>query len=245
MNSLKNRTLGDIVTEKYQAAVVLEKYGIDFCCQGNRTLDAACLKAGINTSQIIDEIEEVSKLANPIADFRSWSPDQLADYIYRTHHQYIEQVTPTIKTLLTKVCEVHGERHPELLEIRDIFFHTSDELAAHMKVEETVLFPFIKRMVQGKLLKSAVSSYLFSSVSNPIHQMNEEHLAEGAQLEKMAKLSHHYSVPADACTTYRIVYQMLKEYEKDMHLHIHLENNILFEKAIELEAELTQIAINE
>lgn len=240
METLNDQTLGDIVTQHYQAAIVFEKYGIDFCCQGNRTLAAACEKAEVDPQQLVAELKEVGQQAKQAADFSSWPLDLLADYIYQMHHQYIERVTPTLKELLTKICSVHGHQHPELLEIRNIFFQTSSALAAHMKKEELILFPYIKNLMAAKKLQRSVSSKLFSSVSNAIHQMNEEHLDEGEQLERMAQLSNHYTIPADACITYQTTYHLLKEYEKDMHLHIHLENNILFGKAIALEGELKQ-----
>ncbi len=235
MKTLGTRTLGDIVADNFRAATVFEKYGIDFCCQGNRNLSEACTEAGVEADMVAQQIDELEREIKGTLNFNEWPLDLLADHIFKNHHQYLEQVTPTIKNLLEKVCHVHGDRHPELLEIKNIFVKTSGELAVHMKKEELVLFPFIKKLALSKRQGTKVSSNLFDSVSNPIKQMNDDHLDEGEQLERMTKLSNNFTVPEDACMSYRTLYQLLKEYEHDMHIHIHLENNILFPKAVALE----------
>lgn len=189
---------------------------------------------------IAQEIGQLTEKSSSAINFNQWPADVLADYVVNNHHHYIEQVTPTITNLLSKICNVHGDRHPELLEIRDIFKKTSGELAAHMKKEELILFPFIKKLVNAHANSTNADSKLFDSVTSPIHQLNEEHLDEGEQLERMAALSNNYTPPEDACITYQTTFRLLKEYESDMHLHIHLEKNILFLKAQELEASLKQ-----
>ncbi|MFN8335398.1 MAG: iron-sulfur cluster repair di-iron protein [Cyclobacteriaceae bacterium] len=242
MNTYNTLTLGAIVSDNYKAASIFEKHGIDFCCQGNRNFSDACKEAGLDAEKIAKEIDELTVEPNTAVNFKHWPLDVLADHIFKNHHQYIEQVTPTIKNLLLKICNVHGSRHPELLEIQEIFNTTTGELAVHMKKEELILFPFIKKLFYAKEKGVPTDSTLFRSVASPIQKMNEDHLDEGAQLAKMAELSNNFTPPEDACITYQTTYKLLKEYEKDMHLHIHLENNILFPRALEIERELVQKA---
>ena len=168
-------------------------------------------------------------------DYKSWPLDLLAEYIEKKHHRYVEEKTPILRQFLDKLCKVHGERHPELFKINELFTASSGELASHMKKEELILFPFIKKMVKAKLENSAVQSPQFGTVENPIAMMMEEHDNEGSRFREIDALTNNYTPPADACNTYKVTYAMLQEFEKDLHLHIHLENNILFPEAIKLE----------
>ena len=238
--TLTQQTLGEIVASNYQAASVFEKYNIDFCCQGDRLFVDACHAAGVDDEAIAAELSNLQAPTDGV-DFQQWPIDLLTSFIQSRHHQYIERITPTIKQLLDKICEVHGDHHPELLEIRDIFNSSSGDLAVHMKKEELILFPFIRQLSLAKQNRKTVKSKLFDSVTNPIHDMKDDHLDEGEQLERMASISNHYTPPQDACMSFVTTYKMLKEYEMDMHQHIHLENNILFPAAIKLEEELRTI----
>jgi regulator of cell morphogenesis and NO signaling len=172
-------------------------------------------------------------------DYKSWPIDLLADYIEKKHHRYVQEKTLEIKPYLDKICKVHGERHPELLEINEHFNATAGELAMHMKKEELILFPSIRKMVKTKQENSQWEAPQFGTVQNPIQMMMDEHTAEGERFGKIETLSNNYTPPEDACNTYRVTIALLKEFEQDLHLHIHLENNILFPKAIELEKELS------
>ena len=234
---LTSQTLGEIVASNYKAAVAFEKFNIDFCCHGNRNFVDACKEANVPLEKVIEEIQEPARDAITI-DFSQWPLDLLADYIYKQHHHYVEQVTPIIKRLLEKICSVHGQNHPELDEIKKIFDQSSGALAAHMKKEELILFPFVKKLVAAKSQNGKANSKLFHTVASPIHQMEDDHQDEGKQLQRMKTLSNNFTPPADACGSYVTTYNMLKEYELDMHMHIHLENNILFPGAIKLEHEL-------
>jgi regulator of cell morphogenesis and NO signaling len=231
-------TLGEIVTANFKAASVFEKYHMDFCCQGNRNFVDACDKAGLKPETIANEINKLGQDDDTPADFNLWPLDQLIDYIYKRHHNYVEQATPLIKKLLDKICSVHASYHPELLEIREIFNKTSGELAMHMKKEELMLFPFIKKMERTRKEGGEASSKLFNSVFSPIKSLEAEHKDEGEQLLRMAELSNNFTPPEDACLTYTTTYKALKDYEQDMHTHIHLENNILFPAAVRLEQQL-------
>lgn len=239
MENINSLTLGQIVASNYKAAAIFEKHQLDFCCQGNRNFVTACETAGLKAETIEKEINNLT-IDETRIDFTKWPLDLLSEYIYEHHHKYIEEVTPTIKNLLDKICAVHGNTHPELLEIRDIFNISSGELAMHMKKEELILFPFIKKLEQAKASGESANSKLFNSVISPIQKMEEDHLDEGEQLLRMTQLSNNFTPPEDACLTYITTYKMLQEYEKDMHLHIHLENNILFPKAITLEQRINQ-----
>ncbi|WP_417875316.1 iron-sulfur cluster repair di-iron protein [Winogradskyella sediminis] len=239
METLQKNTLkeiGQFVAEDFRTAAIFSKYKIDFCCQGHRTVEEACIKKGIDSTVLIDELNAVldSKGGETI-DYKSWPIDLLAEYIEKKHHRYVEEKIPVLRQFLDKLCKVHGERHPELFKINELFTASSGELASHMKKEELILFPFIKKMVKAQLDNDVVQSPQFGTVENPIAMMMEEHDNEGARFREIDELTNNYSPPADACNTYKVTYAMLEEFEKDLHLHIHLENNILFPKAIKLE----------
>lgn len=231
--------IGEVVAQDYRTASVFKKYGIDFCCQGNRNLLEACTRKSIDPELVIQDLEAVvSERADNSTDYKSWPLDLLADYIEKKHHRYVETKILEIKPYLDKICRVHGEHHPELFEIREQFYASAGELAAHMKKEEFILFPFVRKMVKARHDGSKVTSPQFGTVQNPVEMMMEEHSTEGDRFSKIDELSSHYTPPADACNTYRVTYALLKEFEQDLHMHIHLENNILFPKAIALEKEL-------
>ena len=156
----------------------------------------------------------------------------MTDYIEKKHHRYVEDKTQEIKPYLDKICSVHGEHHPELFEIRDQFIASAGELAAHMKKEEFILFPFIRKLAKARQENMLIDAPSFGTVQNPIAMMHEEHNIEGDRFRKIEELSNHYTPPNDACNTYRVTLALLHEFEQDLHLHIHLENNILFPKAI-------------
>ncbi len=184
----------------------------------------------------MEELEGVlSTSTNQSIDYKSWPLDLLAEYIEKTHHRYVEEKIPVIRQFLDKLCSVHGERHPELFKINELFRASAGELASHMKKEELMLFPFVKRMVKAKLDNEAIQSPQFGTVENPIAMMMEEHDTEGERFREIAELTNNYTPPADACNTYKVTFAMLDEFEKDLHLHIHLENNILFPNAVKLE----------
>lgn len=229
-------TIGEIVAQDYRTAAVFSKYGIDFCCKGHRTIEEVCQKKSIATDQLLDVLDEV--LANKESqsiDYKTWPLDLLADYVEKTHHRYIEEKTPVLLQFLNKLCRVHGENHSELFEVNELFTQSAQELAMHLKKEEMILFPFIRKMVAAKISETVVEAPHFGTVENPVAMMMEEHDNEGERFRKIAEITNNYTPPADACNTYKITYAMLEEFENDLHKHIHLENNILFPKSIELE----------
>ncbi len=240
MKNIAEKTIGEIVAEDYRTAQVFKNHRIDFCCNGNRSIVEACAEKKVELGKLIEEIELVqSGNSASTTDFKSWPLDLLADYIEKTHHRYVEEKLPVLKQYLKKLCEVHGSNHPELFEIYDEFSASAGELAAHMKKEEFILFPYIRKMVKVKGSKAALTAPNFGTVKNPVQMMMDEHTTEGDRFEKISKLSNNYTPPADGCNTYKVTYALLSEFEEDLHLHIHLENNILFPKAIEMERMLS------
>ena len=240
MNIQENQIIGELVAKDYRTASVFKKYGIDFCCQGNRTINEACEKKNIDSKLVVNDLDTVIQAQGESAtDYKTWPLDLLADYIEKKHHRYVEEKSVEIKPYLDKICRVHGERHPELFEIKEHFNATAGELAQHMKKEELILFPFIRKLAKAKLEGSKVVAPPFGTIQNPINAMMGEHTTEGDRFRKIEELSNNYTPPQDACNTYGVTLGLLKEYEQDLHLHIHLENNILFPKAIELEKELS------
>jgi len=239
METLQKNTqkqIGEYVADDFRTAAVFSKYKIDFCCNGNRTIDEACEKKGIDSNTLVDELETVlnSKTDQSI-DYKSWPLDLLAEYIEKKHHRYVEEKIPVLRQFLDKLCRVHGANHPELFKVNELFTASAGELTAHMKKEELILFPFVKRMVKAKIDNQAIQSPQFRTVENPIAMMMHEHNNEGERFREIAKLTNDYNPPVDACNTYKVTYAMLDEFEKDLHLHIHLENNILFPEAVKLE----------
>lgn len=242
MKKLSEQTIGEIVSEDYRTSRVFEKHKIDFCCKGNRSVDEACELKGVDRNILIDELEAVRQgKPSKATDFNNWPLDELADHIERVHHKYVEENLPILNRYLNKLCNVHGARHPELFEIHDEFKLSSGELATHMKKEEFILFPHIHKMVNARLVNVSLKRPPFGTVQNPVQMMMHEHSVEGGRFEKIAHLTSNYAAPSDACNTYRVTYALLEEFEQDLHLHMHLENNILFPKAVEMEREFEMI----
>ncbi|WP_296383021.1 iron-sulfur cluster repair di-iron protein [Winogradskyella sp.] len=243
METLQKNTqkeIGQYVADDFRTAAIFSKYKIDFCCNGNRTVVEACNKKGIDSNAVMDEINHVlNSNTGETIDYKSWPIDLLAEYIEKKHHRYVEEKIPVLRQFLDKLCRVHGERHPELFKINELFTASAGELASHMKKEELILFPFIKQLVKAKLENGAVQSPQFGTVENPIAMMKHEHDNEGERFREIAMLTDNYNPPADACNTYKVTFSMLEEFEKDLHLHIHLENNILFPKSIKLEQQFS------
>jgi regulator of cell morphogenesis and NO signaling len=233
----EEKNIGELVAQNYRTAAVFKKYKIDFCCNGNRSILEACQAKNIDVRKVAEEIEEAEKsTAGGTIDFNAWDLDLLTDYIEKKHHRYVEQTIPVLLQYLDKLRKVHGPQHPELMEIHTEFNECAGALTAHMKKEELILFPFIRNMVKARQLHQSLQTPSFQTVENPIHMMMHEHDVEGERFRKIAELSNEYTPPADACGTYSVTFSLLKEFEDDLHAHIHLENNILFPKAVKLEA---------
>ena len=240
METLEQITIGEYVAKDFRTAALFSKYGIDFCCNGNRSIEEACQKKAVTADILLQEIETVlSSKSDSGIDYNAWPIDLLADYIEKTHHRYVSEKTPVLLQFLDKLSRVHGAKHPELLLINELFKGCAGELAQHMKKEELILFPFIKKLVHATLSDELIELPHFETIQNPIAMMMHEHDAEGVRFRKIAELTNNYTPPADGCNTYKVTFAMLEEFEQDLHKHIHLENNILFPKAAKLEKDFT------
>lgn len=239
MEFIYEKKVGEVVAADYRAAAVFQKYGIDFCCQGNISVDEACTLHNLMTEAVMRELKILfASDKNHPADYQSWSPAFLSDYIEGTHHRYVQEKTPVILGYLNKLCQKHSDRHPELLEIKKLFSDSATELAIHMQKEEQILFPRIRNL--AAMNADAPQDHLITSsiLNAPIKIMMHEHDHEGERFKKIDSLTNHFQPPADACNTYKVTFALLREFENDLHLHIHLENNILFPKAVQMEKEL-------
>jgi regulator of cell morphogenesis and NO signaling len=239
MKIKENQNIGELVAQDYRVASVFKKYKIDFCCNGNRSIFDACEKSKMDPLKILSDLDSAIQTNQTTTNFQSLPLDLLADYIEKKHHRYVEEKTLEIKPYLTKICKVHGEHHPELFKIKEEFLESAGALAAHMKKEELIIFPFIRKMITSKNNNQFIEKPGFGTVQNPITMMMNDHEVEGERFVKIAELTNDYTPPEDACATYKVTLALLKEFEDDLHLHIHLENNILFPKAIEMEKELS------
>ncbi len=242
METTNKKTIGDYVANDFRTAALFSKYGIDFCCKGNRTVAEACEKKALDANQLEKEIKAIlNSSTDQTTDFKSWPLDELIDYILKTHHTYVAEKSKVLYLFLDKLCKVHGSRHPELLEIYKFFSGGAGELANHMKKEELILFPFIVNMVDAQKTNHPIPTAHFGTVAHPIAMMQDEHSIEGERFAKIAEMTHNYTPPTDACETYKVTFAMLKEFESDLHKHIHLENNILFPAAQDLEIQLIRL----
>ena len=232
-------SVGEIVKLNFKTASVFRKNNIDFCCVGDKTISEACTNAGLDTDQLIGQLETIAAQNDADSQYiNDLSLEELSAYIVKRHHNYVRESIPVIKKNLEKLCQVHGEHHPELFGINRLFTDSSGNLTMHMQKEELMLFPFIRRLELSSVNGSPLPQSPFGSVSNPISAMLAEHQQEGDRFDEISKLSDNYRIPEDACTTYEVTLRQLLDFENDLHRHIHLENNILFPKAIELEKQI-------
>ncbi|MBK9098076.1 MAG: iron-sulfur cluster repair di-iron protein [bacterium] len=238
VKNLVTTTLAELVTDNIRSAIVFEEFGLDFCCRGNRTLKDACAEKNVDVSNVINQLTNLSGNGNGTQNVNDWHLDFLVDYIMNNHHQYVRRMIPIISLHADKVASVHGKNHPETIKIADLFLAVREELEMHMMKEERILFPQINQMM---LIQNENSQFFpppFGTIQNPIRMMEYEHTSAGDALYQIRELSNNYVHPDDACNTFKALYSELKEFEEDLHKHIHLENNILFPKSIALEAEL-------
>jgi len=239
-----DETLGQIAAKDVRKAEIFKKYGLDFCCGGKKTVKKACAEKGLDVTKIEQELQQAVKVFTfrPIP-YNEWALDFLSDYIVNTHHSYIKKTLPELVSYATKVAGVHGKQHPELYKIKSLVDDVNTELSGHMVKEEKLLFPYIKALVLANAKEQTLQAAHFGTVQNPIQLMETEHELVGKNLDDIRVLSKNYSVPEDGCASYSLLYKMLDEFESDLHLHIHLENNILFPKALEVEKGNSAVAL--
>ena len=226
------KTIGEIVAEDYRTAKIFEGHGIDFCCGGKVSLLATCAEKGINLAKILEEIAAVKNLpVERSQDYSSWELSFLADYIISVHHSYLKENIAQIAAYTQKIAAVHGTRHPEVIEIATIFNKIAIDLTAHLKEEEEEFFPAIKRVDLQKKTGTTAAATDIEIIKNSLNKLIHEHEEVGDAIHQIRHLAGGYAIPGDACNTFMVTYQKLKEFEDDLHKHVHLENNILFPKA--------------
>lgn len=228
-NNYKKITMGEIVANDFRAASVFKNNHLDFCCGGNKTLEEACMEKGIVPGKVEHELKELATIPlNSGQDYRTWKLDFLCDYLVNTHHQYVLKTLPDLLSYTQKIASVHGTRHPELIEVASLFARINKELLQHLKNEEEVLFPAIKSLLahNDRISKDVIVS--------EITRMTGEHEFAGGAMDTINTLTHHYMLPQDSCATYQVTFKLLEQFEDDLHIHVHLENNILYPNALKL-----------
>ena len=235
MSATCEKTVRQLALENPAATVVFEKLHIDYCCGGGRTLEDACRAAGVPVERVIEALE--SAATAPVEE-RDWTTEPLSEllaHIQSTHHAYTREAIARIPALTAKVVGAHGANHPELRRIQAVFQGLADELTTHLMKEEMVLFPYVARMEEAVLAGEPVLPPPFGTVANPVRMMEHEHDSAGDALRELYTLSNGYTAPADGCISYQTLFRAMAEFEADLHQHIHLENNVLFPRAIALE----------
>jgi regulator of cell morphogenesis and NO signaling len=223
----KDLTIGEIVALDYRAASVFKEAGIDFCCGGKNNIETTCAEKGINKEELIRQLENLESTPNTTThNFNQWELGFLCDYIVNTHHRYVMKSLPDLVSYTEKIASVHGAGHPELSVVAGLISQVNRELLQHLKKEEEVLFPSIKEVL------SSGSEKAKALVVSEISRMSEEHEFAGGAMDKINAITSGYKVPADGCNTYNVTFRLLGEFEDDLHTHVHLENNILYPKAI-------------
>jgi regulator of cell morphogenesis and NO signaling len=236
MNFNDETKVKDIALSNPAARQILEDAGLDYCCGGGKSLHEACLHANVPAEEILKRLRENSKHVSP--DEANWASAPLVDltrHIRERHHRYVREAIARVQPLLDKVEAKHGKNHSEIADIRRLFTEVGREMIMHMQKEEQILFPYIDALEKATNAHSSVEPPFFQTVRNPINAMMKEHDAAGELVKQIRKASSEYTAPADACTSYKTLYQDLREFEADLHQHVHLENNILFPRAVEME----------
>lgn len=232
-NSLRERTIGEVVAEDYARAAVFKRLGIDFCCGGDRTVGEACEQAGVRLDLLQEALAGADRKARGWPDPRGWDPSFLARYIVEVHHRYVRETLPVLVQLAQKVARVHGDRRPELHRIRDLVEELAAEMDLHMTDEEKNVFPRITALAVAQKDGAPADG---SELRGPITTLENDHDHAGGLMRQLRELSDGYSPPAMACATYRATYAKLSEFEEDLHRHVHLENNVLFSQVLAVEA---------
>ncbi len=228
-------TIGEIVAADYRTAQVFERHGIDFCCGGKVALATICSEKGLDLATITRELEAVQREpAERSQKYSSWSLSFLADYIVNTHHIYLKENVGQIASYTRKIAGIHGPRHPEVIEIATLFARIAADMTAHLQEEEEVFFPALKRAETAQLSGAAPDATDRETIRASLLTLYREHEEIGDAVHSIRHLSKEYAIPDDACKTFMVTYQKLKEFEEDLHKHVHLENNILFPKAAAL-----------
>jgi regulator of cell morphogenesis and NO signaling len=232
-------TVGEMAAADVRKANVFKKFGIEFCCGGNKSLPKACTDLNLDLGLVEEAlVNAVSENKDYSFDFKKWEPDFLIDYIYNQHHTYFYDEYPHISNLMEKVVKHHTKNHPPLAEVEKLFFTLERELIGHFAEEENTVFPLIKKLYHANKNESDISEENMKQLTVALHEMQAEHEDAGGILKRIRFATNNYNPPASACTSFKLLYHKLKCLEEDLHQHIHLENNVLFPKAVALKKEL-------
>ena len=232
MTATPDSPVGALVAQDFRAAAVLDRFGIDFCCGGKRTLSEACREKAVDVTRVVHEVERVcSAHGAEVPRFDEWGLEALVAYIVANHHAYVRRALPIISARTSKVVASHGGRHPELIEISGVFSRVAEEMPSHMAKEERVLFPYILELVEAQRLGNPPPPAPFGTIDNPIRLMEIDHESAGNAMAWIRARTGGYTPPAGACSTWRVWLHELEAFERDLHAHVHLENNLLFPKA--------------
>jgi len=227
--NLNEKTVGEIVTDDFRTSAIFKEAGIDFCCGGQQTVKEACVEKGINENDLVERINNLNEEEiSPTLNYKDWDVPFLIDYIVNTHHKYVVKTLPGLVFYTQKIASVHGKHHPELTDISNKIATINVELTSHLKQEEEVLFPVVKSEIQNPTEKSK------GIIKTEISRMLGEHDFAGRTMDEINQITDGYKVPADGCNTYRVTFKLLGQFEDDLHIHVHLENNILFPQALKL-----------
>ena len=232
---LDQTTVGDIVAADFRTAAVFESFGIDFCCGGRHEFADACRQAAADPAAVRQALDALPPVADRLDDMTSAPLEQLIEHIVETHHGYVRSALPAIAGYLEKLVEVHGARHSELARVLAVFRDLRADFEQHLMKEEQVLFPYVRDLATTSR-PCGVSRSPFGTVENPIRMLEREHLEAGDEMRTIRELTHGYAVPGDGCRTYTVCMAELSCFERDLHRHVHLENNVLFPRAIQLES---------
>lgn len=236
MNITPDSSVRELVKLNFRTAQIFQANKIEYCCEGNKSISDACKESEVNPEQLIRQLEAVLSQKRPDSEYlNNLDLNEICSYIVKRHHAYVRENIPFLKKNFEKLFKVHGEQYPELLKIIELLNVFTEDFTMHMQKEEIMLFPYIQRLESAKKANSPLPKAQFGSVSNPIGMMVAEHQDEGERFDEIVRLSKNYQLPDDACSTYEVTFNQLRDFENDLHHHIHLENNILFPKAIELE----------
>lgn len=228
ITDIRSYTIGDIVARDFRTATVFREAGIDFCCGGGKTLEETCAEKGIDAGDLMARLEKVESAGGALYhNFNEWSPGFLCEYIVNVHHTYVRKTLPELVHYTRKIADVHGTRHSELKEVADLFTGINNELSSHLKKEEVILFPAIREFFDTG------SEIAKITIGRELNLLIGEHESAGSAMDRINAITGGYLLPDDACNTYTLAFRMLSEFEDDLHVHVHLENNILFPKTIE------------
>lgn len=223
----KDISIGEVVALDFRAASVFKEAGIDFCCGGKMSIEEACKEKGIDQDEINKKLADLKSVPrDTLHNFNEWDLGFLCDYIVNTHHKFVLKSLPDLVFYTEKITSVHAERHPELSEVAELFSAINRELLQHMKNEEEVFFPAVKEFLKSGSTDSRLT------IAAQISKLSQEHEFAGGAMDRINSITRNYDVPADGCNTYHVTFRLLKQFEDDLHVHVHLENNILFTKAL-------------